>query len=79
MQTDVVQELKVLHLASNRKSTDGHTEGSLIKIDLKVSSHSHTLPPPRLYFLNSATPSGIHFLSSHHIPRPVSQRLIAIS
>ena len=37
MLADVVLELRVLQIAGNWKSTEGHTEGSLSKGDLKTT------------------------------------------
>ena len=51
MQADMVLELRVLHLAGRRNSTDGHTEGSLSKRDLKARPHSDTLLPTRSHLL----------------------------
>ena len=48
-------ELRVLHLAGNRKLTE--TLGSVLSIEnLKAHPHSDTLPPTSLTYSNKATP-----------------------
>ena len=53
VQADVVLELRVLHLAGNRKSTD--SLGGILSIgNLKSCPHSDTLPPVRSYSLQQS-------------------------
>ena len=64
MQADVVLELRVLHLAGNRKSTDCHTEGNLSKRDHKAHPHRDTLPPSRPHLLIVSLPLGAIFFQT---------------
>ena len=64
MKTDVVLELRELHLAGSRKLTDCHTEGSLSKRDLKACLHSDTLPPTRPHLLIVPLPIGDIFIQT---------------
>ena len=61
MQADVALELRVLHLAGNRKSTDCHTEGSLSKRDLRKPAPTVTVPPTRTHLLIVPLPLGAIF------------------
>ena len=63
----MVPELRVLHLAGNRKSTGSHTEGSLSKRDLKAHPHNDILPPTRSHLLIGPLPLGvISFQTTFH-------------
>ena len=62
VQADMVPELRVLHLAGNRKSTGSHTEGNFNKKDLKAHPHSDTPPQTIPHCLAVLFSLGTNFL-----------------
>lgn len=64
VQADVVLELRMLHLAGNRKSTGCHTRGNLSTRDLKAGPHGDIHPPTRPPLLIEPLPLAAIFFQT---------------